>query len=227
MSLAHRRDVVRVCRLLYERGLIAGGEGNVSLRLGPDHLLMTPRGLAKGSLRPEDLVEVSMTGAARRGHRLPSSEVALHLELYRSRADVQAVVHAHPPTATGFAAAGLGIPDDALPEVTFGLGPVALVPYARPGSTALADAVRERSAAHDVLLLSNHGAVTVGVTLEVAYQRMESLEHAAQILLVARQLGGPARLSADEVLALAAERRRERPGAYGTGGTTRSSGRSG
>ncbi len=207
VSLASRREIVRVCRLLYERGLIAGGEGNVSVRLGSTRVLMTPRGVRKGELASDDLVEISLFGNRLRGGREASTEAAVHLEIYRCRDDVEGIVHAHPPTATGFAAAGLTVPDDVLPEVTFGLGPVVLVPYARPGTDELARCVGQAAVAHDVLLLANHGAVTAGASLAVAHQRMESLEHAARIVLVARLLGGHSRLSTAEVVALTADRR--------------------
>ncbi len=207
VSLASRREIVRVCRRLYERGLIAGSEGNVSVRLGSTRVVMTPRGIAKGELAFDDLVEMSLSGDRLRGGRRASTEAAVHLAIYRHREDVEGIVHAHPPTATGFATAGLTVPEDALPEVTFGLGPVVLVPYARPGTDELARYVGEAAVAHDVLLLANHGAVTAGASLAVAHQRMESLEHAARIVFVARLLGGHTRLSTAEVAALAQERR--------------------
>lgn len=207
MSLASRREIIRVCRRLYGQGLIAGSEGNVSLRLGSARVLITPRGVSKGELVLDDLVEVSLSGDHLRGGRRASTEAVVHLEIYSRREDVEGIVHAHPPTATGFATAGLTVPDDALPEVTFGLGPVILVPYARPGTYELARRVGEAAVAHDVLLLANHGAVTAGASLAVAHQRMESLEHAARIVFVARLLGGHTRLSTAEVAALAAERR--------------------
>ncbi len=206
-SLAVRREVVRICRRLYERGLIAAGEGNVSVRLGSARILITPRGVPKGELGLEDLVELSLPGDHLRGERRASTEAAVHLEIYRRRGDIEGIVHAHPPVATGFATAGRTLPVDALPEVTFGLGPVILVPYARPGTNELADRVGEAAVAHDVLLLANHGAVTAGASLAVAHQLMESLEHAARIVFVANLLGGHTRLSGAEVAALALERR--------------------
>lgn len=177
---------------LHQRGLLAGGEGNLSCRLPDGTLLVTASGADKGALAPDDLVRVDLEGRVVQGapgYR-PSSEVGMHLALYAARPEVGAVVHAHPPVATGFATAGETVPDDILPEVPALLGPVALVPYARPGTPALAAAMAPYASAHDAFLLANHGATTVGGTLRQALLRMESLEQAARILLAARLAGG-------------------------------------
>jgi len=195
-------EVVTVCRRLYERGLIAGGEGNVSVRLGPDRILATPAGLSKVDVRADDLVEVSLDGRHLAGSRRVSTEIAMHLRLYALRPDVMAVVHAHPPTATGFALAGEDFMAGVLPEVIFGLGPVPLVPYGMPGTSELADRLGAFATGHDVFLLANHGATACGATLTLAHQRMESLEQAARIMLVARLLGRVTPLAAEQVQAL-------------------------
>lgn len=198
-SLRASRDaIVRVCRRLYAAGLIAGQDGNVSVRLPGDRILVTPAGMSKADLRASDLVELSLDGKRRAGKREPSSEVAVHLEIYAGRPDVGAVVHAHPPTATGFAVAGETLPPNALPELVYTVGPVGLVPYERPGTTKLARRFRPLLAGHNAWLMANHGAVTAGPTLLVAHQRMESLEHAAKILLVARTLGRVVPLPVEE-----------------------------
>ena len=207
-SPAVRQEIVDVCRRLYERGLIAGQDGNVSVRLGPDSVLVTPAGMSKVDVRPDDLVEVTLSGARLRGYRQPSSEVFVHLRIYARRSDVRAVVHAHPPTATGFAVAGEGFDVDVLPEVIFLLGRVALVPYAMPGTAALADRFEPFIGAHDAFLMANHGAVTVGPSLLVAHQRMESLEHAARIVFTARLLGRVNVLSPAQVAELVSARQR-------------------
>lgn len=186
---ASRVAIVRVCRRLYEAGLIAGQDGNVSVRLPGDRILVTPAGMPKVDVRPSDLVILTLDGRTSKGRHLPSSEVAVHLEIYAGRPDVGAVVHAHPPTATGFAVAGETLPANVLPELEYTVGAVALVPYARPGTEALAAEFRPYLAAHDAWLMANHGAVTAAPTLTVAHQRMESLEHAARILLAARAVG--------------------------------------
>lgn len=203
-------DIVRVCGLLYARGLIAGAEGNVSVRLAPGRILATPAGCAKATIRPADLVEVDAAGRVTAGSRRPSTELAMHLRIYALRPDVGAVVHAHPPTATGFAVAGEDFMAGVLPEIIFGLGPVPLVPYGAPGTPMLADRLEPFVGGHDVFLLANHGATACGATVDEAHQRMESLEQAARILLVARQLGRVIPLPADEVARLDAARRRSR-----------------
>lgn len=186
---AARTAIVGVCQRLYRAGLIAGQDGNVSVRLDGGRVLVTPSGMSKVDLVAADLVVLALDGTRVRGRRDPSSEVAVHLEIYRGRPDVAAVVHAHPPTATGFAVAGETFPRHVLPELDYTVGPVALVPYERPGTEALARRFRPYLAGHDAWLMANHGAVTAGPSLRVAHQRMESLEHAARILLAAKAVG--------------------------------------
>ena len=183
------RGIVQVCRRLYERGLVAGPDGNVSVRLDEESILVTPSGLSKVDVTLDDLVIVNLDGKVLDGRRSPSSELAMHLRIYRRRDDVRAVVHAHPPTATGFAVAGESFMAPVLPEVILQMGAVPLVPYAIPGTEELPDAMEPFLAAHNAFLLANHGATTVGQTLVAAHQRMESLEHAARILLAARTVG--------------------------------------
>src|SRR5262245_31770323 len=211
-SLAARREIVTVCRRLYERGLIAGPDGNVSVRIAPDRILVTPAGMSKVDVRGEDLVELSLEGRQVRGSRRASTEVAMHLAIYRRRSDVHAVVHAHPPTATGFAVAGESFAACVLPEVIFQVGWVPLVPYATPGTVALADAFEPFLARHDAFLMANHGATTVGPSLLLAHQRMESLEHTAKILLTARLLGRVQTLGPEDVRALETARAKAFPG---------------
>jgi L-fuculose-phosphate aldolase len=183
------RAIVLCCRRLWQAGLTAGQEGNVSVRYRPDRLLVTPRGLLKSDLHAEDIVEVGLDGSHLGGSRLASTELDLHLRIYRRRSDCGAVVHAHPPAATGFAVAGEGIPANVLPEVALLMGPVPLVPYATAGTPALGNAVEPFLDGHEAVLLANHGAVAWGADLSRARIRMESLEQAARILLAARSLG--------------------------------------
>ncbi len=194
--------IVGVCRRLYERGLIAGPDGNVSVRLADGSILVTPSGLSKGIVTPEHLVVVDEQGAVLDGELPPSSELRMHLRIYARRSDVRAVVHAHPPTATGFAVAGESFMAPVLPEVILQMGGVPLVPYATPGTDALADALDPYLDHHDALLLANHGATTLGATLTEAHHRMESLEHAARILLAARAVGRVRELNVADVDAL-------------------------
>jgi L-fuculose-phosphate aldolase len=211
-TIGVRREIVAVCRRLYDRGLIAGPDGNVSVRIAPDRILVTPAGMSKVDVTPDDLVELSLDGKRVRGSKRASSEVSLHLRAYRRRPDVNAVVHAHPPTATGFAVAGEGLSACVLPEVIYQVGWVPLVPYATPGTEALADACESVLTNHDAFLMANHGATTMGRTLLIAHQRMESVEHAAKILLTARMLGKVETLSGDHVGALIEARKRVFPG---------------
>ena len=203
-----RRGIVRVCKLMYERGLIAGADGNVSVRISFDHVLVTPRGFSKASVEEHDLVLVNLDGERVGGRHEPSSEVAMHLAVYRAREDVNAVVHAHPPVATAFAVAGIGLPGDVLPELAVQMGEVPVVPYATPGTDAMPDALAPFLPNYDAFLLANHGATTVGCTLAEAHQRMESLEHSANILLTARLLGRVNALGAEDARVLEAVRRK-------------------
>ena len=200
--------LVAAARRLHARGLLAGAEGNLSCRLSDGSVLITAAGADKGALTGEGLVRVAADGAllaAPAGARA-SSELGMHLALYAQRPDVMAVVHAHPPAATAFATAGVPLPDDVLPEIPVLLGPVALVPYGRPGTAALAQAMAPFLPGHHAFLLANHGATTVGTTLHQALLRMESLEQAARILLAARMLGGARALPPGEGEALVAPR---------------------
>jgi len=193
------RDIVLCCRRLWQAGLIAGQDGNITVRFQPDRLLVTPRGLPKPDLTPEDLVEVDLEGRHLAGSRKATTELDLHLRVYRVREDCGAVVHAHPPRATAFAVAGEGIPANVLPEVAVLMGDVPVVPYATTGTPALGDALEPFLEAHETVLLANHGAVAWGDTLASARIRMESLEHAARILLAARSLGRVIRLTPDQM----------------------------
>lgn len=203
-------DIVRVCSRLYDRGLIAGPDGNVSARIGADVILATPAGASKVDIREQDLVSVRLDGRVITRSGSPSSELGMHLDVYRRRDDVHAVVHAHPPTATAFSVSGLDLMDDVLPEVILQMGRVPIVPFAMPGTPALAAALAPYWEEHDAVLLANHGATTIGPTLTIAHQRMESLEHAARILLAAHQLGRVRRLSRADVKALDDRRRHGR-----------------
>jgi L-fuculose-phosphate aldolase len=217
---ALRQAIVRVCGRLYERGLIAGADGNVSVRLDDDQLLVTPSGMAKADIREADLVVVTTEGRLVAGTRRPSSELGMHLRIYARRRDVRAVVHAHPPRATALAVAGEDLLLPVLPEIVVQTGGVPLVPYATPGTEALADAIEPFLVHHDAFLMANHGATSLGPDLSSAHQRMESLEHAATVLLFARLLGRVNSLSREQhqaLLDLRAAARRDGPGPPGSG----------
>ena len=212
-AVAAARRMALCCQRLAAGGLLAGRDGNLSVRLGRDRVLVTPRNVIKALATARDMVEVDLAGRKRRGRRNPTSELDLHLRILQRRPDVGAVVHAHPPTATGFAVAGEEIPANLLPELIFLVGRVPLVPYGTPGTPELGDRVAPYLDEHDALLLANHGAVTMGRTLDEAWIRMESLEHAARIIMAARALGEPRPLDPAAVQRLEALRalaRRER-----------------
>ncbi|MDZ7631021.1 MAG: class II aldolase/adducin family protein [Gemmatimonadaceae bacterium] len=202
-----REAVVRVCHALAARQLIAGQDGNVSVRVDAERLLVTPAGFAKGTLEPDDLVEVSLTGAHVAGRNRASSELGLHLAAYAVRPDVRAVVHAHPATATAFTLVGESVPDGVLAELMLTVGPVAFAPYCQPGTDELGRQASPLMANHDAVLLAHHGAVVLGRTLDEAHWMMESLEHGARIIHLARQLGGVVTLDTAACDALRAARR--------------------
>jgi L-fuculose-phosphate aldolase len=199
---ALRADIVEIGRRLYLRGQVASNDGNISARLDDRRLLTTPKGVCKGYMTPDMLVVTDLQGKKLKGSADPSSEILMHLVVYEDRPDVNAVVHAHPPTATGFAVAGIPLDRAVLAEVVTTLGSVPIAEYGTPSTRELADAVRRYVKAHDGLLLANHGALTVGADLMAAYYKMETIEHFARISLVARLLGREHVLSREEVLRL-------------------------
>jgi L-fuculose-phosphate aldolase len=204
----HRRDICTAGKWMYDRGFIVACEGNISVRLDENRILTTPTAMNKGMLEPQDLVIANLEGRQLAGERKFSSEIAMHLLFYRMRSDVNAICHAHPPTATGFAAAGRPLNQALLPEVIIGLGQIPLVRYATPGTPELSDAIEPFVPHYDALLLANHGAVTCGPDLLTAFFRMETIEHFAKIVLSAELAGDPVLLSSREVAKLMAARAR-------------------
>ena len=184
-----REQVIDVCRRMYRQGYIAAAESNVSCRLGRDRILVTPSGLPKGALAPMDLVTVDLAGHRVGGRNRASSELRLHLAVYAGRADVRAVVHAHPPCAVALTLAGVSLTECVLPEVALALGPVPTAPYATPSTDEVPASIAPLLPGVRALVLARHGSLTVGATLEEAYQRLEALEHAARILHAAHLLG--------------------------------------
>ena len=197
-----RADIVEVGRRLYARGYTASNDGNISVRLDAARLLMTPKSVCKGFMDPSMMCITDLDGKKLAGDRDPSSEMQMHLEVYRQRPDVQAVVHAHPPIATAFAVAGIPLDRAVLAEVVTTLGSVPIADYATPSTKELPQAVSKYIKAHDGMLLANHGALTVGTDLFSAYYKMETIEHFAHISFIARMLGGERLLSKEEVLRL-------------------------
>ncbi len=198
-----RREIVEIGRRLWQRGYVASNDGNISARLDADRILVTPSGLSKGFLSPTDLVVVTPDGRKLAGEREPTSELPLHLSVYARRRDVAAIVHAHPPVATGYAVARVPLAQCILPEVVLTLGSVPTADYATPSTAAVAESISRYVEEYSAILLANHGALTFGKSLEEAYFRMETVEHFATIALTARQLGGASPLTPGEVEDLA------------------------
>jgi L-fuculose-phosphate aldolase len=204
----HRQEICVVGRWMYERGYIVACEGNLSVRLDDGSILNTPTCMNKGSLTPDDLVVTDLNGRQLSGNRKASSELAMHLLFYRMRPDVNAICHAHPPTATGFAVAGRALDQALLPEVIIGLGQIPLVHYGTPGTPELSASLEPFVPHYDAMLLANHGAVTCGPDLLTSFFRMETIEHCAKITLAAENAGTPQLLSSREVAKLMAARSR-------------------
>jgi L-fuculose-phosphate aldolase len=194
-----RQEVCRIGKLLHERGYVAATDGNISVRLSQNLVLCTPTSVSKGMMQPEDLVVVDMDGHQKDGTRHPSSELGMHLLFYCMRPDIRAVVHAHPPTATGFAAAGISLEEPLVAEVVTAFGKIPLARYGMPGTQELANGLRPLVPKHDAILMEHHGVVTCGHELLKAYFNMESVEHCAKISLVARQLGPTHPIPVEEV----------------------------
>src|SRR5437667_10075146 len=197
-----RADIVEVGRRMYARAYTASNDGNISVRLGSERFLMTPKGVCKGFMTSDMICVTDLEGRKLQGDRDPSSEMLMHLEVYKQRPDVQAVVHAHPPIATGFAVAGIPLTRAVLAEVLTTLGSIPIAEYATPSTRELPEAVRKYIKAHDGMLLANHGALTVGPDVYSAYYKMETIEHFAKISLVARLLGREHLISREEVMRL-------------------------
>jgi L-fuculose-phosphate aldolase len=207
-----RKLMCKVGKLMRRYGYIDGTSGNLSARLGPDRILITPSGLAKGFMKPDQLIVINMAGQkvgpeseANRGLQ-PTSETAMHLECFRLRPDVGGVVHAHPPTAIALTIAGISLEQCVVPEIVVLMGLVPTTPYATPASDEDREAIQELIPQHDVLMLSHHGSLTVAADLWTAYLRLETLEHYANILFRAQQLGGLRQLAPDQIKKLLKQR---------------------
>ena len=184
-----RNQVVQFGKMLHQRGYVAATDGNLSVRLNSHRILATPTAMSKGAMRPADLVIVDLNGRRISGRHEASTEIAMHLLIYKLRPDVRAVVHAHPPTATGFAAAGMALDEPLVCELVIGLGSIPLARYGTPGTTELSESLEPLIPQYDAILMSNHGVVTYADTLHHAYMKMETVEHFAQIALVTHILG--------------------------------------
>ncbi len=196
-----KQQICEVGHLIWQLGFVAANDGNISMKVDDNTFLTTPTGTSKRILTPEMIIKMNADNEViecPEGYR-PSSEFKMHLRCYKERPDIGAVVHAHPPTATGFAIAHIPLDDYTMPEAIIFLGSVPIAPYGTPGSQEVPDSVAPFLTEHDTILLMNHGALTVGKDLTQAYYRMETLEHFAKVSLVARQLGGAKELPREKI----------------------------
>jgi L-fuculose-phosphate aldolase len=188
-----RQAIVEAGRLCYAQGLMPANNGNISARMGEDSIIITPSTLCKGRLELDDLLVIDLDGnllrADPRKKRRISSETPMHLEAYRQRPDIRAVIHAHPAHATALTVANIPFPEDVLPELLEGLGPVPTTDFATPSTDENAHAIRAYIAAHNAVLIRNHGAITLGRHLEEALIHLERLEHVARVIVMASGLG--------------------------------------
>lgn len=203
-----RIEILKLGRLLHTKGFVAGSDGNLSARVNGNLILATPTCVSKGMMEPEDLVLVDLDGRKVEGKREVSSEIQMHVLIYRMRPEVRGVVHAHPPTATGFAAAGMALDQALVSEVVVTLGSVPLAHYGTPGTPELLDALKPLIPGHQAILMANHGAVTYAKDVLHAYMNMETVEHFAKISLVAHVLGRQELLSGENVDKLHAVRQK-------------------
>ena len=194
-----RQEIIEIGRLVYQKGWVAANDGNITVRLDDERLLCTPTGVSKGMMHPGDLVICDMKGNKILGRLNGTSEIGMHLTVYNLRPDINAVVHAHPPVATGYATSGRALNEALLPEVIIGLGCVPLAGYGLPGTPELTAPLVPLIPKYEALLMANHGAVCYGEDLYKAFFKMETVEHYARIALVAELLGGATVLPRREV----------------------------
>jgi L-fuculose-phosphate aldolase len=196
-----KQEIVCICRMLHRKNYLAATDGNVSILLGKE-VLTTPSGVHKGLMEAEQIITVDLKGRLLRGEGRPTSEMRMHLLAYELRPDITAVVHAHLPYATACTLAGISLLEPILPEVVITLGGVPTATYATPGTEAVPESIRGLIQDYDAILLSRHGAMTVGRDVRDAYNKMEKLEHTARVLLAARLQGAVAPLPEAEVAKL-------------------------
>ena len=193
-----KHEICEIGKTIYGLGFIAACDGNISYR-NRDKIYLSASGVSKGSLTPDQILTVDINGKVLSGKMKPTSELPMHLAVYRLRNDVNAVIHAHPPYATALSLVGLSLADCILPEVVLSLGKVPSAKYATPSSEKGADAISELIQKYDALILDRHGTLTVGKTLKEAFYKLERIEHSAKVTSIARQMGEISPLPKDEV----------------------------
>jgi L-fuculose-phosphate aldolase len=194
-----RLDLVDCCKRLYDRGLVGGTQGNVSVKIDSQRLLITPTGSNLGYLKPYDSVVISMAGKKLAGDSQPSSEYLMHLGIYKDRPEINAICHAHPVAAIALSIVGDSINRPILPEIFYAFGKIPIVDYGTPGTPELFARLQPYLTGHDVFILSNHGAVTLGKCLNDAVNKMEILERYIQSLILAKNLGPIREIPAAEI----------------------------
>lgn len=197
-----KKDICEIGRRMYAKGFVASNDGNISVKVGPNAIWTTPTGVSKGYMTPDMLVKVNLDGVVLEGRNKPSSEVKMHLRVYKERTDIMAVVHAHPPIATAYAIAGIPLEKALLPEAIVNLGTVPIASYATPGTNEVPDSIADYLKEYNAVLLANHGALTWGNDIYQAYFRMETLEYFGAVLLNTKLIGKANELDCDKVSAL-------------------------
>lgn len=202
-----KKEICEIGRRIYMNGFVAANDGNISVKVSDNEFYCTPTGVSKGFMTPDMIIKIDAEGNKLEGKLNPSSEIKMHMRCYKERPDIRSVVHAHPPTATGFAIAGIPLDKYTMPEAVISLGEIPLTAYGTPSTMEIPDAVSKELQNHDAFLLQNHGALTVGISLLNAYFKMETLEFFAKISLVARQLGNENEFTCDQIEKLLEVRR--------------------
>jgi L-fuculose-phosphate aldolase len=195
----HRNDIIDICKRVHSNGWVASNDGNISIRTGPDAVLCTPTGMSKGYLTADQLVKVDMDGNKLEGELEASSEVKMHLDVYKNKQGINSAVHAHPPYSTAYAVAGIPLDQCVIPEIIVSLGSIPLTKYGTPSTSEIPDNIRDYLGDHNAFLLENHGAFTIGNDVHQAYYRMESMELFAKISLLAKTLGNVNTISEENV----------------------------
>ena len=193
-----REEICEVCHLLYDRGYVVSNDGNVSVRVEPDKVLITPSGVGKGRMEPDMLVLCDLEGNILDGDRYPSSESKMHLMLYRERSDVMSVVHAHPPMATAFAICRRSLKERYLAEMVVGLGEIPVTEFAMLSTDEVPESVRPFAQDHNAVLLANHGALAWGPSLLSAFDRLETVEQTAKVFYYVERIGGRVEITQEQ-----------------------------
>lgn len=197
-----RKQLKEICKLLYDRQLVTASDGNISMRLDQDRIIITPSRKNKGLLQPEEMIIVDLEGKVIEGKSKASSEFPMHRAIYQNRPEVNAIVHTHPVYATAFALAGKNIPSNYLIEAKVILGPTALAGYGTPGTMEMVEAIAPHIEKVNSILLKNHGAITYGTDLIDAYNRMDVLESIAKTIIMSKILGEPEIISEENLAKL-------------------------